>query len=339
VAVGKPWANLAGWLVGGLAAWGIVAGTGLDLIDMLASSKLDQARFAIDAGSIVTGVAAAGFLFRPIRKDAAAFLRIDVDNPVHTLALVLAVILFGTQVSSLLLTDVLGSLSEQQPQTLVDVFIDELPLLILAVAGVGIFIRRPAAETAERLGVVRPAWWQLVVGLAAAGVFFGFVIGVDAANHYLLPDTARRVDAVNSHLFGQLATTGWWGVLVIAFLPGICEELLFRGALQPRLGLVTAAVLFTSIHSQYGLSLDLAAIFVIAVCLGLLRKWTNTTTSMTAHVAYNLLAGISIAGTWLYVGLGAEAVLVAAAALLIWRQVRRMPPGQANVNGVGGQTG
>ena len=301
---------------------------------MLASGKLDQARFAIDAGSIVTGVAAAGFLFRPIRKDAAAFLRIDVDNPVHTLALVLAVILFGTQVSSLLLTDVLSSLGQQQPQTLADLFIDELPLLIVAVAGVGIFIRRPLAETAGRLGVVRPQWWQLVVGLAAAGVFFGIVIGLDTANHFLLPDTARRVDAVNSHLFGQLATTGWSGVIVLAFLPGICEELLFRGALQPRLGLVTAAVLFTSIHSQYGLSLDLVAIFLIAICLGLLRKWTNTTTSMTAHITYNLLAGISVAGTWLYVGAGAEAVLVAAAALLIWREIRRRQPSHADVNEV-----
>jgi membrane protease YdiL (CAAX protease family) len=204
---------------------------------------------------------------------------------------------------------------------------------------VGIFIRRPAAGTVERLGIVRPAWWQIVVALAAAGIFFGMVIGFDTANHYLLPDTARRVDAVNSHLFGQLATTGWWGVLVLAFLPGICEELLFRGALQPRLGLVTAAVLFTSIHSQYGLSLDLAAILLIAISLGLLRKWTNTTTSMTAHIAYNLLAGITIAGTWVYVGLGVEAVLVGAAALVIWRQVRSTRPSHPDISELGGQTG
>ena len=121
----------------------MVVGSGIDLADMLASSKLDQARFAIDAGSIVSGVAAAGFLFRPIRRDVAALLRIEIDNPVHTLALVLAVILFGTQASSLVLTDVLGALGKQLPQSLADVFYDELPLLIVAVTGVGIFIRRP----------------------------------------------------------------------------------------------------------------------------------------------------------------------------------------------------
>jgi hypothetical protein len=322
VAVGKSWANLATWIVGGLAAWGVVLGSAIDLADMVASSTLDQGRFAIDAGSIVTGVAAAGFLLRPIRKDVAAFLNIDVDNPVHTLALVLAVILFGTQASSLFLTDVLGALGKQQPQALADVFYDELPLLIVAVTGVGVFIRRPIAATIERLGVVRPAWWQVVLGLAAAGIFLAVLIGADAANHYLLPDTARRVDSVNSHLFGELAVTGWLGVAALALLPGICEELLFRGALQPRLGLLVTALLFTSIHSQYGISLDLAGIFVIALSLGLIRKWTNTTTSMIAHVSYNLLAGVALAGTALYAAFAIDAVLVAAAGLGIWLHVQ-----------------
>jgi uncharacterized protein len=331
VAVGKSWANVAAWIVGGLAAWGVVAGSGLDLADMLTSGKLDQARFAIDAGSVVSGVAAAGFLLRPIRRDVAAFLNIDVDNPVHTLALVLAVILFGTQASSLVLTDVLGALGSQQPQSLADVFFDELPLLIVAVAGVGIFIRRPIAESAQRLGVVRPAWWQIIVAIAAAGVFFAIVVGFDTANHYLLPETARRVDTVNTHLFGELAATGWLGIVALALLPGICEDLLFRGALQPRIGLVPTALLFTAIHSQYGLSLDLAGILVVALCLGLLRKWTNTTTSMTAHVTYNLLAGLSLTGPYLYAAIAAEAVLVAVALVAIWPRLR------ARVNDQGGK--
>ena len=322
MAVGKPWANLATWIVGGLAAWGVVLGGGIDLVDLLASSKLDQSRFAIDAGSILSGVAAAGFLLRPIRKDAAAFLRIDIDNPVHILALVLAVILFGTQVSSLVLTDVLGALAKQHPQALADVFYDELPLLIVAVTGVGLFIRRPLAATAERLGVVRPAWWQVVVGLAAAGIFLAASTGFDAANHFLLPDTARRVDSVTSHLFGELATTGWLGIAALALLPGICEELLFRGALQPRLGVLATALLFTSIHSQYGISLDLAGIFVIALFLGLIRRWTNTTTSMTAHVTYNLLTGLALVGTALYAAIALEAVLIGVAGLAIWRQLK-----------------
>ena len=325
LALGKSWANLATWLVGGIAAWGLAASSLIDLTGALLSSKVDQARFVIDAGSVVSGAAAGGFLFRPIRKDIAAFLPIDVDNPVHTLALVLAVILFGTQLTSLLFTDTLAFLGAQKPQSLLDLFLDEVPLLVLAVTGVGLVVRRTLSASALRLGLIRPAWWQPVLALAAAGLFVALLQGFDLANHALLPSVARRVDAVDQHLFSELAGANWWGLAAIALLPGICEEVLFRGALQPRIGLVPAALLFTSIHSQYGLSLDLAGIFAVALSLGLIRKYTNTTTSMSAHVSYNLLAGISLAGTVLYAAIALETVLLAVAGYAIWKSRRATP--------------
>lgn len=326
LAVGKTWANAATWITGGVAAWGIAASSAIDMATLLAAGNVTQEKFAIDAGSIVSGVAAAGFLFKPIRKDIAAYIPIDPDNPVHALALVLAVILFGTQVTALLLTDVLAIYASQPPQTLAGTFLDELPLLLLALAGVGLFVRRHAREAASRLGLVRPAWWHVVLAFAAAGVFLAALQGFDAANHALLPGLAARVDATDQHLFGELAGTNWIGIAVLGLLPGICEDLLFRGALQPRLGLLPTALLFTSIHSQYGLSIDLAGIFVIAVCLGLIRKYTNTTTSMSAHIAYNLLAGINLVGAALYAAAGVEVVLLAGVSYAIWRVRRQAQP-------------
>lgn len=324
LAVGKTWANTAIWITGGLAAWGIAASSALDLGYRLLTGSTSQTDFAIDAGSVVSGVAAAGFLFRPIRKDMSAYLPIDPENPVHALALVLAVIYFGVSVTPLLFTDVLSILMKQPAQTVFDTIVNELPLLVLAAAGVGLFIRRKLPDAAVRLGLVRPAWWHPVLALAAAGAFLAALEGFDLANHWLLPDLAARIDATDRHLFGQLEGTSWLGVVVISLLPGICEDLLFRGALQPRIGLLPTALLFTAIHSQYGLSLDLAGVFVVAVCLGLIRKYTNTTTSMTTHVAYNLLAGISLAGIVLYAAVGLEVVLLAVAAFGIWR-FRRAP--------------
>lgn len=292
----------------------------------LLAGSTTQTDFAVDAGSVVSGVAAAGFLLRPIRRDAASYLAIDPDNPVHALALVLAVIYFGINVTPLLFTDVLSILMKQPAQTVFDTVVNELPLLVLAAAGVGIFVRRKLPDAAGRLGLVRPAWWHPVLALAAAGAFLAALQGFDLANHWLLPDLAARIDATDQHLFGQLAGTNWLGIVVLGLLPGICEDLLFRGALQPRIGLVPTALLFTAIHSQYGLSLDLAGVFVVAVCLGLIRKYTNTTTSMTTHVAYNLLAGISLAGTVLYAAAGLEVVLLAVAAYGVWRFRRAMRP-------------
>lgn len=295
---------------------------------------MTQTRFAIDAGSIVSGVAAGGFLLKPIRQDIAAILPIDPDNPVHTLALVLATILFGTQVASLLFTDVLALYMSQPPQTFVDTFLDELPLLLLAVAGVGLFVRRRWTESASRLGLVRPAWWHMVLALAAAGAFLAALQGFDAANHFFLPSLAGRVDATDEHIFGQLANANYLGIAVLGLLPGVCEDLLFRGALQPRLGLVPTALLFTSIHSQYGLSLDLAGVFVIAICLGLIRKYANTTTSVTTHATYNVLGGISpmvglaTPGAVLYAAVAVEVVLLAVAGYGIWRVWRARPATQ-----------
>ena len=286
----------------------LLAGGGAPL---LAANLSAQSRFAVDAGFIVTAVAAAGFIFRPIRRDVAGFVPIDVDNPVHALALTLAVVFFGTQVTFIAFTDVLASDRAQPPLSILDLFLNETPFLILALAGVGLFMRRKVPAAAQRLGFVRPAWWQVALALAAAGGLFALASGSDALNHAWSPDVARNVDATTQHLFGQLG--GPVGIAAVALLPGICEETLFRGALQPRIGVVATAMLFTSIHTQYGLSVDTAGIFVIAIGLGLVRRYVNTTASCACHVSYNLLAGIGIAGSALGAAIGVEAVLTALA--------------------------
>ncbi len=280
-----------------------------------------QAAFAVDAGTIVTAVAAGGFAFKPIRKDLATFLPIDPDSPVHALALVLATIFFGTQVTFIAFTDVLAADNAQPALTLLDLFLNEIPFLILALAGVGIFIRRSAAGTAVRLGLVRPAWWQLALALAAAGAFFALGQGSDVISHAWTPDVARRVDMTTQHLFGLLGNPA--GIAAVALLPGLCEEILFRGALQPRIGLVATALLFTAIHTQYGASVDTVAVFVIAIGLGVIRKYTNTTTTCVTHISYNLLVGIGIAGAALNAAVVLELALVLVTAYALWTRRRR----------------
>lgn len=280
-----------------------------------------QARYAVDAGYVVTAAAAAGFVFKPIRRDVAAFLPIDADNPVHALALSLATVFFGTQVTFIAFTDVLASDRSQPPLTILDLVLNEAPFLVLGVAGVGLFIRRSIRDSSARLGLVRPAWWHIALALAGAGLFFAIAQGSDTLNHVWAPSVARSVDDVTQHLFGGLDNPV--GIVAVALIPGICEELLFRGALQPRIGLVATALLFTSIHTQYGLSVDTAAIFVIALGLGFIRKYLNTTASATTHVVYNLLAGFGVAGSATAAAVVIELVLLAAAGWGVWSSRRR----------------
>lgn len=325
-AVGKPWANLAtvalcGSTAGAFCLYGLVDMTGL--APLLAPDLSRLARFGIDAGIIVTGFAAGAFAFRPIRRELAGFLPFDPDSPVHAFALALAVILFGFYTVQVLFTDVLAFFQAQPSLSVADIFFNEIPFLVLSVAGVGLFVRRNFGQSVARLGLVLPAWWHVVLAFAAAGAFFAFAAAMQGLSQAWTPDIAHKVDVTNQHVFGQLQTP--LGIAALALLPGLCEDVLFRGALQPRLGLVATAVLFTSIHTEYGLSLDTLSVFAIAVGLGLIRKYTNTTTSCACHASYNLLVGIGLAGSFLNAAVVVELVLVAVAAFGIWTSRRRRP--------------
>lgn len=322
-AVGKPWARIATAIIGGLTAGFVFLLGALDIAGapVLAGGLSASARLGLDIGTMATGFAAAALVSKPLRERLAGLIPIDPDNPVHVLALVLAVILFGTQVTSIAFTNVLASDQSQAPLSLSDLILQEIPFLILGLAGVGIFMRRSAPAALERLGAVVPRWWQVPLALAAAGLFFGFGNAMDALNHTVSPQVAHQVDVTTQHVFGALG--GSLGIAALALAPGICEEILFRGALQPRIGIVPTAILFTSIHTQYGLSLDLLAVFVLAIGLGLVRQYTNTTTSSLCHTTYNLLGGVGLSGAALGVGAGLDLVLVALSVYGIWSSRRQ----------------
>jgi membrane protease YdiL (CAAX protease family) len=240
---------------------------------------------------------------------------------VHSLALVLAVILLGTQFASVAFTDVLPADQQLPPLTISDLLAQEAPFLVLAFIGVGLSVRRHLGASSQRLGLVIPAPWQIGLGLAAAGAFFALSLESQQLSQALTPGIAHQVDKTSQHLFGSLQDTP--GIIALAVIPGLCEEILFRGALQPRLGLVTTAVLFTAIHTEYGLSIDVATIFVIAIGLGLIRKYANTTASCTCHIGYNLLVGISLTGPLLFIAIAAEAALVVWVGYVAWSRRRR----------------
>jgi membrane protease YdiL (CAAX protease family) len=283
-------------------------------------------RLPLDLGFMATGLVAAGLASKPVRERTARILPLDPDNPVHAFALVLVVILFGTQVSTIFFTSL--ALSSQSTIGIGDLVTQDIGLLILAAAGVGIFIRRDGTQVASRLGLVRPAWWHIALGLAAAGAFLGVAQATDELGRTFTPDVYRQLQTTTNQLFGGLVSNPV-GVAAIALAPAISEEVLFRGALQPRIGLIATALLFASFHSQYGFSFDTLAVFVIAIGLGLIRKFTNTTTSVISHGGYNLAVAIGITGPNLYYAIALEAVLIAAAGYGIWLGRRRAIPAES----------
>ncbi|HEY1163029.1 MAG TPA: CPBP family intramembrane glutamic endopeptidase [Candidatus Dormibacteraeota bacterium] len=321
-AVGKRWASHATGILAGLTAGAAFLVGALDLGGAgLVQVGPSGQPIGLDAGIMATAAVAAVLAARPVRERISHVLPIDPDSPVHAYALVLAVIMFGTQLATVAFADVLAIDQTLPPVSLGDILASEIPFLVMALAGVGLYIRRNGAGAADRLGLKPPAWWQVALALAAAGAFFALVQGADSLSHLWTPGIASQVDKTTQHVFGGLNDP--IGIAAIALLPGICEEILFRGALQPRLGLVATAFLFTSIHTQYGLSFDTLSVLVVALGLGLIRKYTNTTTSCVCHVTYNLLAGVGITGAFLGGAIAVEIMLLALTGYGMWSSRRR----------------
>ena len=73
--------------------------------------------------------------------------------------------------------------------------------------------------------------------------------------------------------------------------------MLFRGAIQPRFGILFTSILFAITHLQYALSPATLLILIIGLVLGVLRRHFGTWTAIFTHFGYNfslLLLGLII---------------------------------------------
>ncbi|MGH7776376.1 MAG: CPBP family glutamic-type intramembrane protease [Candidatus Dormibacterales bacterium] len=266
---------------------------------------------------LVTGVLGGLALTEPARRAVGRVTAFDPESPVHALALCGTILLAGFFIGTQLSTDVLAQEASASHIGVGDLAAQEVPFLAAALLGVGLLARRGPREALARLGLVRPLWWHVALALAVAGLLFAAGNLIDAAGQALDPNLMRRVNRASQQVFGGLG--GPLGIASLAIIPALCEESLFRGALQPKLGIVWVALVFATFHAQYGLSFDSLAVFVLACGLGLVRKFTNTTSSAVAHGAYNLLVGVGLGGGALLAGAGVELALLVVLVAVLFR--------------------
>jgi uncharacterized protein len=79
------------------------------------------------------------------------------------------------------------------------------------------------------------------------------------------------------------------GALILGLSTGIGEEVLFRGAIQPRFGIVIASAIWSLLHVQYELTWVVAGLFAMGIMLGLIRNHYGTTAAIVTHALYNVL--------------------------------------------------
>jgi uncharacterized protein len=253
-------------------------------------------------GSLLRAVGLTGLLaFVPmipaVRRLLARWLPVDPNSVVTTAALVYAVYLVGTGLGQQpLLSDpaVLQSL-DGASIGIAALWAQSIGMMLIAVSGVGIFTRRNLRETADRLGLRVPTWRQVGFGVLVTAGLLALQIAFSQAWQAIDPDGLQQLEEAGTLLLGDL-TGSLLGAFTIGMAAALGEEMIFRGAMLPSFRLALTSVLFTVIHSQYGLSPATLLILVIAVVLGVVRYRTNLTIAILVHFLYNF-SSVLLAGT------------------------------------------
>jgi membrane protease YdiL (CAAX protease family) len=164
---------------------------------------------------------------------------------------------------------------------------------------------------AEALALRTPPVFSILASVAAGAALWVFSIGLMSLQVLVFQPPAEYFEMFK-HLHEALRPTGpldaLLSVAAIAVLPGVCEELLFRGMLLPSLlrsagpamAAVISALLFGVIHLHYvpGQPLMLDRVpFAIAVGLGLgaLRLGSGSLwPPILAHAALNTLTFVVV---------------------------------------------
>ncbi len=154
----------------------------------------------------------------------------------------------------------------------------------------------------RRLGA---GWWLLAAAVLIVVIlpFMSTLIAWNAGAHFpaFLHDfevwarTSEDKAAVLTKFLTRFNSAGrfWVGVVVIALVPAIAEELVFRGVIQrnlvrwfsPHVGVWLGAAIFSAIHFQF---FGFVPRFVLGLVLGYLYLWSgNILVSMAAHFTQN----------------------------------------------------
>ena len=156
--------------------------------------------------------------------------------------------------------------------------------LTLALAGVGFGLTRGFRESVARLGVRSIPRRQLVIAVVVAALFQVMVGGLEYLESVLLPSVHALEDRFGYQFVGL---PPWVGAVLTSISAGVGEEVLFRGALQPRLGIVLTALLFGALHVQYQVP-GMIVIVLIGIGLGIVKERTSTSCCILVHVLYDV---------------------------------------------------
>ncbi len=276
-------ANLRHYVIGALALLsGALAISGLSSL-LLADALQRQAAALLLVIAALTALA----LTYPVRVFLARFTPLDPDSLVDLFGLITLLWALTIGLVSLFTVD-LDAIGDQLQITVTDSLVNVVIYVGIAFALVGLWVVRGPREAARRLGLVRPAWRQAALAVALVVPMLLLSTGIDALGRLVQPERYAQLERVLNAMGSNVTNPAI--ALLLGVTAGIGEELLFRGAIQPRFGIVLTTLFFGVAHTQYGPSFALLGVLVLGTTFALERRYMNTTTAIITHGLYDATA-------------------------------------------------
>lgn len=225
-------------------------------------------------------------LVKQFRTALAGISPMDPASPIDMAGLVILLSLIIVTAYSLRDTDP----SSVGPVGSASLIVNLISFVALAFVAVGYRIYRTGPEAIRRLGLTRPSGKAVAIGLLGVIGCFALSIIASLLTRYFQPHLFETLQKSIPDLTSNIRNP--FGAALLGLTAGIGEELLFRGAIQPRFGIFLTAVLFALLHSQYGWTWIIAGLFGIGILLGIERKYLGTPASIITHAVYNFLVVI-----------------------------------------------
>lgn len=289
----------------GLVYWAHRAGrgdrsayVGLYLLFGLPGSLLTVAGLALLVNGTTGGWLALGLglgfalpLVRPFRVALARVTPLDPASPIDFSGLAVLLAMVAYLIYTLLVLPPADANSNDtvitSGATITSLVINVAAFVLLAYVAVGYRISRNGQEATERLGLRWPGVQQVGIGLAAVIPAFVFSLGASVLTQIFQPEYVDRLQETVTEMTTGVQNPA--GALLLGISTGVGEEVLFRGAIQPRYGIVVASLFWSLLHVQYELTWVIAGIFAMGVMLGLIRKHVGTTAAIITHAVYNAI--------------------------------------------------
>lgn len=237
---------------------------------------------------LISGLGMSLPLLKSFRKAVAKVIPIDPDSAIDYSGLAVILGLIGILLYTAMESPAPKVVEKAGAAGFLGAILSQLiAFVVVAYLVVGYKNHRTAAEATERLGISRPTFGTWKAGLAGIPALFVSTLIGSLLTQVFQPDVVSKLQDTLKSVSGDVTNPAL--AIIFALCAGIGEETFFRGALQPRFGIVLTSVLFALLHAQYGLTWTLFGLFLMGVVLGVLRKRYGTVAAIIAHTVYNLI--------------------------------------------------